>query len=222
MNEIESALNQMSEQLRALHDELDEGILVTDLRGERFLRANPAICRMLGYSEEELLALGVRDIHPPESLPQVLEAFEAMSQRRLKSARDLPCLRKDGGLVYANITAVPITFQDRPCVLGLFCDVTEEKRALEQLRASQQRYRLITDNVGDVIWTVDFPPLGFGGDWQRRGQGGTGRPHPGPLAVLLRQPGRGAGVRLHSRRESSVSRSATSPRPPPWRRSARR
>ena len=71
MNEIESALNQMSEQLRALHDELGEGILVADLRGEHFLQANPAICRMLGYSEEELLSLSVRDIHPPESLPQV-------------------------------------------------------------------------------------------------------------------------------------------------------
>ncbi len=167
MNEsIESALTQMSEQLRAFHDELAEGILVTDLRGERFLHTNPAICRMLGYSKEEMLSLGVRDIHPPESLAYVLETFEAMRQRRLKSARDLPCLRKDGELVYANVTAIPITFQNRPSVLGLFQDVTEEKRALEQLRASEQRYRLITDNVGDVIWTVDFPPLKIGGDWQ--------------------------------------------------------
>ena len=37
-------------------------------------------------------------------------------------------------------------------------DITDEKRAVEAIRASDERYRLIADNVADVIWKVEFPP----------------------------------------------------------------
>ena len=112
---------------------------------------------MLGYTEEELLSLSVEDIHPDRKLPRVTAAFKAMAERRLKSARDIPCRRKDGSLIYVDISATHIRHQGQPCLLGLFHDITEQKRAMELLRASDDRYRAITNNVADVIWTVDFP-----------------------------------------------------------------
>ena len=147
---------QTNEELRALYDGSTEGILIADVREKRFLRANRMICRMLGYTNEELLSLSVQDIHPPESLTHALEAFKAMSQRRLKVARNVPCLRKDGAVIFADVTGTRLTFQDQPCMIGFFRDITEQKRAMESLWASEERYRLIADNVADVIWTVDF------------------------------------------------------------------
>ena len=45
-----------------------EGILVAESQTKQLIYANPALCRMLGYTEEELLQLSVEDIHPKESL----------------------------------------------------------------------------------------------------------------------------------------------------------
>jgi len=153
----ESPLPQSNEALRALYDESAEGIIIGDLQGKNFLGVNRAICRMLGYTEEEMLSLSVEDIHPADNLPHVSAAFKAMSERRLKCVRDIPCLRKDGLLVHADISATHITYQGRACLLGLFHDVTERKRTIELLRASDDRYRAITNNLADVIWTVEFP-----------------------------------------------------------------
>lgn len=153
----EPTLRQTNEELRVLYDESAEGIIVADLQSKAFHRVNRAICRMLGYTEEEMLSLSVEDIHPADSLSHVLAAFKAAGERRLKCIRDIPCLRKDGGLVYADISVAHFKYQDRNCLLGLFHDITERKWTIELLRASDDRYRTIANNVADVIWTVEFP-----------------------------------------------------------------
>ena len=92
---------------------------------------------MLGYGNKEMLSLSVDDIHPPESMLHVLDAFRAMSERRLKSVRAIPCLRKDGGIVYADITAAHLIYQKQPCMFCFFHDVTEQRRAMELLAPSR-------------------------------------------------------------------------------------
>jgi beta-phosphoglucomutase len=149
---------QQDEELRALYDGSADGILIARISDMHFVRANRAICQMLGYGEEELLSRSVMDIHPAENLPHVLDLFKAMSERRLKAARDVPCLRKDGGVIYADISVSHVAFRDERCLLGFFHDTTEEKGTVEAIRASDERFRLIADNVADVIWTVEFSP----------------------------------------------------------------
>ena len=64
----EEALRESEERYRALFEYTTEGILVADIETRVFKYANPAICRMLGYSEGELTLMCVSDIHPKESL----------------------------------------------------------------------------------------------------------------------------------------------------------
>ena len=117
-----------------------------------------------------------------------------MSQRRLNHARNVPCLRKDGSIVYVDITATRIAYHGQPCLLAFFHDVTEQRQAIEAIRAGEERHRLIADNVADVIWTVEFPPSAVQRALTERERGGGGRCHPRPIAVLLCQPSRRASV----------------------------
>ena len=117
---------------KALFAGAAEGILVADLKTKQFRRANSSLCRMFGYTEEELTRLGVADIHPKESLDHVLSEFEAQARGEKTTAPDLPCLRKDGTLFYADVSAALIVLDGRECNVGFFADVTERKRAEEQ------------------------------------------------------------------------------------------
>jgi beta-phosphoglucomutase len=152
----QSALPRTSGGLQSAYDRSTDGILVAEIENRRLVHGNPTICRMLGYDDSELLALTVDDIHPPADLPRVLGVFDAMSQQGLEYTRDIPCLRKDGTVFYVDIAAACVTYRDRRCAVGFFHDVTEQKQAVEALRASEERYRLIADNVADVIWTAKF------------------------------------------------------------------
>ncbi|MDO9530331.1 MAG: PAS domain S-box protein [Syntrophales bacterium] len=140
---------------KALFTGAAEGILVADLKTKQFRYANPAQCRMFGYTEEEFMRLGVADIHPKESLDHVLAEFEAQLTGEKTLAPDLPCLRKDGTIFYANISGTLVVLDGRKCNVGFFTDITEGKRAKEALWESQQRFQCLVETLYDWVWAVD-------------------------------------------------------------------
>jgi len=119
---------------RVLFDSACEGILIADVATKRFVHANPAICRMLGYTREQLLRMSVKDIHPPESLDQVMAEFEIRASSERPIACELPCLRSDGGVFCANISASRAVIDGRTCGVGFFSDVTERRQAYDLVR----------------------------------------------------------------------------------------
>ena len=129
----ETALKQSHDELHALYQGMDDGVLVADIESKCFVRVNAAICRMLGYSKDELLAKSVMDIHPPETVSWVLEQFEALAEDRAVIAENIPMLRKDGSVFYADITHSNLDDGGRPCSAGFFRDITERKRNREAL-----------------------------------------------------------------------------------------
>jgi len=133
--------------LRTLYDDSADGILVANDQIRHFVYANQAICDMLGYTEAELCVLSVTAIHPQKALPEVLGQFEGMRERHVKYASAVQCLRKDGSVFYADISAHHAVCRQQPCMVGVFRDVSA-------LREKEYLYRLIANNVADVIFTT--------------------------------------------------------------------
>lgn len=131
---VEGALRDSETRFRTMFEQAIDGILLADMDTKKFRMANPAIVRMLGYSTEELLRVGVEDIHPAEDLPRVIAAFEAQARGELTVARDLPVVRKDGSVFFADIASSPLVLEGHPYLLGMFRDCTE-RRAVEQLKS---------------------------------------------------------------------------------------
>ena len=138
---MEESLRQNHQELQAIYDGMVDGLLIADVHSLEFLRANQAMCRMLGYSEQELVRLSVRDIHPPEELPHVISRFAALATGELVVAADVPVLRKDGSVFYADITRNALQYHGRDCLVGFFRDNTERKKAAEALRHEHQVLR---------------------------------------------------------------------------------
>jgi PAS domain S-box-containing protein len=132
--QAEAALQQSRDELQAIYDGMIDGLLLADMETKQFVRVNASVCRMLGYSKEELLSMSVTDIHPPKELPTISEAFEVSAEHRVSAVDDLPVLKKDGSVFFAQIATNTIVYNGRPCVIGFFRDVTERKYAQEQLQ----------------------------------------------------------------------------------------
>jgi two-component system, cell cycle sensor histidine kinase and response regulator CckA len=124
----EEALRESEEWFRTLFEGAHDGMLVADSASHRFVAGNRAICAMLGYTQQEIVGLGVDEIHPRADLPRVLAHFE----RSLTVARDLPVLRRDGSIFLADISVSPVALEGRACRLGVFRDVTERCLAEER------------------------------------------------------------------------------------------
>jgi PAS domain S-box-containing protein len=114
---------------RALFEASADGILIADAETRAFRYANPAICRFLGYTERELTGMSVKDLHREADLPGVMADFEAQMNGVKALAQEIPCRRKDGAIVFADVNASSITLEGRACMLGFFRDVSERRRA---------------------------------------------------------------------------------------------
>ncbi len=134
----EEALRESEEKYRVLFEGITHGILGTDFETRRFLFANPSICRMLGYSEGELLQLGVADIHPKDSLDDVISEIESQARGEKPLSHEIPCLRKDGSVFYADIAGSVTEVHGRKCMVGFFMDITERRKLQSQLQQSRK------------------------------------------------------------------------------------
>ena len=141
---------------QAFYEGVAEGIIVADVKTKQFLYANPAICKMLGYTEDELTAFSLKDIHPEQNLPYVLAEFESQARGEKDTALDIPCLCKDGSVMYAYVNVARVQVEGRSCLVGFFTDVTELKKTQAILAESEKKLRLILDQSSDGINIIEY------------------------------------------------------------------
>ena len=130
----EAAVRENEAKFRAVFDCTTDGFLLANTKNLQFYAANHAICDMLGYENDEMLKLSVLDIHPQEALPYVIGQFDRQARREIRVARDIPVRRKDGSVFFVDISSGPVTLSHGDYQIGVFRDVTERKRAEDEIR----------------------------------------------------------------------------------------
>jgi PAS domain S-box-containing protein len=150
--EAERARQESEQTLSTIFDGATDGILVADAETQRFVNANRAICRMLGYTREEIEGLSVADLHSAESLEYVVTQFKKQLNGEITLSRDIPVRRKDGSVFYADVNAAPVELRGRMHLLGMFRDVTERRQAEQKLRDTieelQKAQKQLTQQAG--------------------------------------------------------------------------
>lgn len=163
----EERLLESEDRLRSIFEHATDGIMIGDASEKRNIEANRSICAMLGYTRDELTALRVEDMHPEADLPRVLDLFERQARGEISLAPDVPMVRKDGSVIYVDVNAAQVTLGGRPCVVGIFRDITERKQTEEALKkrekqlAESQRIAHIGSwdhnlKTGQVFWSDEL------------------------------------------------------------------
>jgi len=155
-------------EFEVVFDSAADGIVIADLESKKFRRSNAAICRMLGYSKEEMKKLGVMDIHPKKDLPYVIDQFGRQAKGEFSMSCDLPVKRKDGSVFYADVNSATVKIAGKPYLMGFFRDVTERKEAEEKIKlfsdaiASAHDCFLLTGMKGNITYANESASITFG------------------------------------------------------------
>lgn len=132
---LEKEIEENSEEkFRIIFENTNDGMVLAETESKKFVVVNPAMCKMLGYTQNEMIKLCVSDIHPQESLAHVFEQFEKQEKGELKIAKDLPVKRKDGSIFYADVSASPVMVGNKHYLLGIFRDVTDHMEWEEKVQ----------------------------------------------------------------------------------------
>ena len=176
--QAEAALIASERRARALFEGIEDAVLLHDLEG-RILDANPAACRRLGYTREEVLRLRTRDIDDPTFAAGFGDRLE-LQMRHGKLRIEGRHRTKSGRIIPVDINTSIIQLEDQPAVLAVIRDISERKSLEEtrrqfaeaqlksaweieaknrQLSQSEARYRQLTEGCLDAIVVADHTGL---------------------------------------------------------------
>ncbi len=137
-------------------------ILGTDLR---LTYLSPSVERLRGYSIEEVMSQRLDQILAPESLRKAMQLMKAeltgkknLKERFKLGTVGLEMTHKSGSTVWTENRVTLLYGPDGyPAgLMGVTRDVTERRKMEESLRDSERRYRLLAENITDVIWVADM------------------------------------------------------------------
>jgi PAS domain S-box-containing protein len=153
----ETELRESEDRFRKLFDGATDGIVVTDIETKKFIIGNNSFAKMLGYETDDIPNLGISDIHPKASMPLIYTSFELHLEYKDRISEDIPVIRKNGELIYCDIGANQMVLQGRRCLMGSFRDITRRKKAEQELKASEEKFRNLVNNIntGIFISTMD-------------------------------------------------------------------
>ncbi|MEJ2767002.1 EAL domain-containing protein [Photobacterium sp. MCCC 1A19761] len=156
-DETAEALRENEFLFRSQFDLGNIGIAITH-PDKHWLRVNPRLCDMLGYSEKELLLQSWVDITHPDDLEADLAQYQAMLEDQIQGySMDKRFIRKNGELLYAHMTiACYRVGDDIQFFIAGIIDTTESKEAEAQLRAKKEQLAsvLTGSDLGYWDWNI--------------------------------------------------------------------
>jgi len=151
--QAEEELRESEERYRALFDRTLSCVYLHDFEG-RFIDANDAALNLLGRTRKEIPSLDFYSFVGEDQLPTASRNLEEILRTGLqKTPTEFKLKKKDGSYVWVVTEASLIYREGNPyAVQGIARDITEQKRAEEALRKSEERYRSLFEQSRDAIY----------------------------------------------------------------------
>lgn len=148
--QAQDALKESEAKFRAIFEESPLGIAMVSMDNGLFAQANKSFCELIGYSEEELRSLTIKDITHPADREELVS--EDSKPKAFKGSAAKRFISKDGRIHWVKINAKTLQIDGAATGLGVVEDVTETRMSEESLR---EREALLNS----IFTTV---PIGLG------------------------------------------------------------
>jgi PAS domain S-box-containing protein len=152
--QAERKLRDSEERFRGVFEHAPIGIIVSGVDG-RLIRLNLGFCRMLGYTEQELMAKSWAELTHPDDREMSHRTFDRM-RSGLNGCAEMEkrYLHRSGAVIWVRmkISTVEASGGNPPYFVVHVEDITERKRTEEALSESEDRFRVIADSCPTLMW----------------------------------------------------------------------
>lgn len=154
--EAEKALQESENRYRTLVENSNDGIAL--VKGDVHLYVNQKFLEIFGYDHiEEIVEKPMSITIHPDDRDRIME----ISRRRqmgegITFNYEFKGIRKDGSIVYVEVSATKTTYQGEAVSLSNHRDITDRKKVEEALQSSEEKYRTIIENIEDGYFEVDI------------------------------------------------------------------
>jgi PAS domain S-box-containing protein len=139
----------------------NDGVLAVDAQTKKFIFLNKQMETITGYNRKELFKITTDKIHPEKDRKWIMQEFQKIATGKSELAVGIPVERKNKEIIICDIRAIVTQMEGRPVVIAFFRDVTEMKKAQEELKESEEKYKILFVSSADAIMTLEPPSWRF-------------------------------------------------------------
>jgi PAS domain S-box-containing protein len=159
----EKALKESEADYKQIVEHAPAGIYEVDLETFRFIRVNDIMCRVTGYSREELMAMSPADLITEKSMQRLSERTgRLLNGEAIPSRAEFQIKTKNGRKLWALLTSKFEYVDGKPVrATVIISNIDEQKRIEAALRRSEEKYRLLVENANDAIFILQDGQIKF-------------------------------------------------------------
>ncbi|MBS3756725.1 MAG: PAS domain S-box protein, partial [Desulfobacterales bacterium] len=146
--EAEQQLRESEERFRVLSEASFEGVVIHE--NGIIIDANKTYTELSGYEYDEIIGMNVLEPTSPECHDLMKQNIES----NFEGAYESIGLRKDGTTFPSEIRGRKITYKGRTVRIAAIRDLSKQKKAEEELRRSEEKYRILFENVNEAIFVT--------------------------------------------------------------------
>lgn len=146
---IRRVLKEGEEKYKKLVSSLPDGVLM-HVNG-RIVYSNDAMQNILQRSNEEVFNARITDFIVEKDIPVVMNNLQRRIAGENVGSYEISLKTKTGTVKVVEVRAVTVDYLNQQAVLSVLTDITEKKKAEDELRKSEEKYKSLVDNLPDVV-----------------------------------------------------------------------
>ena len=144
----EERLMESEEKYREIINAMNDTVWVIDFDGT-FIDANDTAVAVLGYSREEVLSMGVKDIDSNLDPKQIKVLVKTMLNGEMQVFETIHTT-KDGKTIPVEISSSLVTYKGKQAILSIARDITKRKEAEQKLSSMMEELTMVNEKLGVV------------------------------------------------------------------------
>ena len=134
-----------------------DGVYMSDMKGT-FIYGNRKCEEIIGYKREELIGKNFLELNllTEKSLNKAVQLLQVNMEGKPTGPDEIELINKEGRLIPVEINTSVVQRMGEGIVLAFVRDITDRKRAEDNLKESEKKYRLLADNIQDVVFFMDM------------------------------------------------------------------
>jgi PAS domain S-box-containing protein len=154
---VEEALRESREKYREIINGMNDTVWVIGFAGG-FVDVNETAVKVSGYSREKLLSMGPADIDSHLTEEQIKDLIRRMPSDEIQ-VFETEHTSKEGKTIPVEISSSLVSYQGKRAILSIARDITERKRAEEELHRRAKELAALQATVLDITAPHDLPTL---------------------------------------------------------------
>ena len=151
---FEKAIRDSEIKYKTLVENSQDGIIIT--QNGKFKFVNNAMCRMLGYTPEELYAMNGSDIISEPHRERIVNIHKERMEGKITDLNySMQLIAKSGELIDLELQSTTVEYEGKPAGFMTLHNITENKKMQHALLESEKKYRELTEMLPQTVYELD-------------------------------------------------------------------